>query len=113
MCRLILANKDHVPLNDVLPVIFKNLPLKEDHEEYWVVFSCFLQLLKSQHPLVMEKIGLILELACNMHDTQNDKTKTVIQDLVRAAYESDPTAFSNVASKLPTNVTSFLSGILS
>ena len=41
--RLILANKSSVPLNNVLPVIFNNLPLKEDQV---IAFSLQLEALR-------------------------------------------------------------------
>ena len=36
--RLIVGDKGSVPLGEVLPVVFANLPLKEDTQEYPVVY---------------------------------------------------------------------------
>ena len=38
VCRMIVARPDLVPLPSVLPVVFAQLPLKEDHEEYPIVY---------------------------------------------------------------------------
>ena len=38
VCRLILSNKALVPLEQVLPVVFQNVPLKEDMDEYETFF---------------------------------------------------------------------------
>ena len=35
---MIVARPDLVPLPSVLPVVFAQLPLKEDHEEYPIVY---------------------------------------------------------------------------
>ena len=38
MCRMIVARADLVPLASVVPVVMAQLPLKEDHEEYPIVY---------------------------------------------------------------------------
>ena len=38
VCRMIVARPDLVPLPSVLPVVFAQLPLKEDYEEYPIVY---------------------------------------------------------------------------
>ena len=38
--RLIVGDKSSVPLGEVLPVVFTHLPLKEDQQEYPMVFRC-------------------------------------------------------------------------
>ena len=73
VCRLILANRSLVPLDDVLPVIFKNLPLKEDEEEYEIVFKCCLTLLDV--PIVKENADKIVALAVNIHMSKRSNEK--------------------------------------
>ncbi|KAI0477917.1 importin beta-4 [Xylariaceae sp. FL0804] len=40
LCRMILANPDQVPIDDVLPALVDLLPLKEDYEENKPVYQC-------------------------------------------------------------------------
>ncbi|KAF5448623.1 hypothetical protein F2P56_029134, partial [Juglans regia] len=53
VARMIMAHPEHVPLNQVLPVFLKVLPLKEDHEESMAVYSCISTLVLSTNPLVV------------------------------------------------------------
>ena len=41
--RLIVGDKSSVPLGEVLPVVFTHLPLKEDTQEYPMVFRCLFE----------------------------------------------------------------------
>ncbi|KAL6907529.1 hypothetical protein ACP4OV_002568 [Aristida adscensionis] len=53
IARMIMVQPQSVPLNQVLPVFIKALPLKEDHEESMTVYSCICNLLLSSHPQIL------------------------------------------------------------
>jgi hypothetical protein len=56
VARMIMANPDSIPLNQVLPVLLKVLPLKEDHEESMTVYSCICQLVLSSNPQILSQV---------------------------------------------------------
>ena len=62
VCQMIVACPDLVLLPSVLPVVFAQLPLKEDHEEYPIVYRCLTDLYGRGEPLVRAKMAKILAL---------------------------------------------------
>ncbi|CAL5377844.1 unnamed protein product [Camellia sinensis] len=52
VARMIMVHAESIPLNQVLPVFLKVLPLKEDHEESMAVYSCVCNLVLSSNPQV-------------------------------------------------------------
>lgn len=55
LCRMIMSNKEAVPLEQVVPAIVGQLPLKEDMEENKTVFNC-LTLLYKHNPVLIVKL---------------------------------------------------------
>ncbi|KAJ6357352.1 hypothetical protein OIU78_005248 [Salix suchowensis] len=53
VARMIMAHPQSVPLNQVLPVFLRVLPLKEDHEESMAVYSCVSTLVLSSNQQVV------------------------------------------------------------
>ncbi|KAK9286563.1 hypothetical protein L1049_014962 [Liquidambar formosana] len=63
VARMIMVHPEAIPLNQVLPVFLKVLPLKEDHEESMAVYSCVCNLVLSSNPQVFVSfLNLILKL---------------------------------------------------
>lgn len=52
VARMIMVQPQSVPLNQVLPVFLKALPLKEDREESMTVYNCIYNLILSSSPQV-------------------------------------------------------------
>jgi len=57
--RMIMAHQDQVPVDDVMPVIVEQLPLKEDYEENKPIFECIAGLYQHGNETV---IGLTQQL---------------------------------------------------
>ncbi|MCL7048765.1 hypothetical protein MKW94_029874 [Papaver nudicaule] len=53
IARMIMVQPDSIPLNQVLPVFLKALPLKEDQEESMAVYSCICNLVFSSNPQIL------------------------------------------------------------
>ena len=81
VCRLIIANHEIVPVNDVAPVIIKNLPLKEDQDEYETVFKCLLGLYSTGSPAIVQNLPQLLETT-TMIDADEVADISRIQPLV-------------------------------
>ncbi|KAM7270140.1 hypothetical protein ACFE04_029354 [Oxalis oulophora] len=77
VARMIMAHPQSIPLNQVLPVFLKVLPLKEDHEESIAVYSCVSTLVLSSNPqilsLVPELVNIFAQVAASPVETSEVK----------------------------------------
>lgn len=77
VARMIMVHPESIPLNQVLPVFLKVLPLKEDHEESMAVYSCICNLVLSSNPqilsLVPELVNLFAQVAGSPIETPDVK----------------------------------------
>ncbi|KAG0485277.1 hypothetical protein HPP92_009356 [Vanilla planifolia] len=77
VARMIMAHPQSVPLDQVLPVFLKALPLREDHEESMVVYSCICNLILSSNPqvltLVPEVINVFAQVALSPDESDDVK----------------------------------------
>lgn len=78
VARMIMVHPEAIPLNQVLPVFLKALPIKEDHEESTAVYSCVCNLVLSSHPqilaLVPDLVNLFAQVALSSIETSEVKT---------------------------------------
>ncbi|KAB1207042.1 putative importin subunit beta-4 [Morella rubra] len=79
VARMIMVHPESIPLNQVLPVFLKVLPLKEDHEESMAVYSCVCNLVLSSNPqilsLVPELVNLFAQVAVSPEETSEVKAQ--------------------------------------
>lgn len=77
VARMIMAHQESIPLNQVLPVFVKVLPLKEDREESMPVYSCICSLVLSSNPqiapLVPDLINVFAQVAISPLETPEVK----------------------------------------
>ncbi|XP_074580096.1 uncharacterized protein LOC141836490 [Curcuma longa] len=62
VARMIMAQSHAIPLNQVLPVLLKALPLKEDFEESMTVYTCICGLVISSNPMVIPLIPDVVNI---------------------------------------------------
>ncbi|XAR49390.1 hypothetical protein NMG60_11032575 [Bertholletia excelsa] len=78
VARMIMVHPESIPLDQVLPVFLKVLPLKEDHEESMAVYSCVCNLVQSSNAqilsLVPELVNLFAQVAVSPVETAEVKT---------------------------------------
>ncbi|KAL5156972.1 putative importin subunit beta-4 [Glycine soja] len=70
VARMIMVHPESIPLNQVLPVFLRVLPLKEDHEESMAVYSCVFSLILS---LVPELVNLFAQVVVSPVETPEVK----------------------------------------
>ncbi|KAF8411764.1 hypothetical protein HHK36_004322 [Tetracentron sinense] len=79
VARMIMVHPESIPLNQVLPVFLKVLPLKEDQEESMAVYSCVCHLVLSSNPqilsLVPELVNLFAQVAVSPAETPDVKAQ--------------------------------------
>lgn len=68
--RLIVVNVGAVPMDQVFPVLMKNLPLREDMQENSTILRCFLFLFAAGHPQFQLHLAQILAVVTHMASQQ-------------------------------------------
>ncbi|KAK7085046.1 Ran GTPase binding [Halocaridina rubra] len=98
VARLIATNPGSVPLEQVFPVVFGCLPLREDFEENSTVFQCFLVLYKQQHPVLAQNLAAVLRLSAHVYSTKqaDEKTNKLIEEIVCSASRDFPEQVSSL-----------------
>ncbi|KAI3509342.1 hypothetical protein L1887_24553 [Cichorium endivia] len=56
LAKMITAHRNAVPLYQVLPMLLKVLPLKEDHEESVLIYSCICNLVLSSNSQILDLV---------------------------------------------------------
>ncbi len=72
VARMILVASDAVPLNQVLPVMFAALPLKEDLTECTVVFKAFLHLVEKNDPAILGMVEKLVPLLIDSFEPDSE-----------------------------------------
>ena len=80
VCRLIIAYKEGVPIDQVMPVVFANLPLREDMEEYEAVFRALLILYGDGVDLIKTAMPKMLEICANIYDKKVPQDEDVFAE---------------------------------
>ncbi|KAH7569802.1 hypothetical protein JRO89_XS05G0002100 [Xanthoceras sorbifolium] len=79
VARMIMVHPQSIPLNQVLPVFLKVLPLKEDREESMAVYTCVSTLVFSSNPqilsLVPELVNLFAQVVVSPVETSEVKAQ--------------------------------------
>ncbi|XP_020584576.1 importin-4 isoform X2 [Phalaenopsis equestris] len=79
IARMIMAQPQSIPLDQVLPVFLKALPLKEDREESMAVYSCICNLILSSNPqilpLVPEVVNVFAQVAMSPFERDDVKSQ--------------------------------------
>ncbi|XP_045817524.1 importin-4-like [Trifolium pratense] len=77
VARMIMVHPESIPLNQVLPVFLRVLPLKEDREESLAVYSCVSALVFSSNPhilpLIPELVNIFAQVAASPIETSEVK----------------------------------------
>ncbi|KAK3601658.1 hypothetical protein CHS0354_038221 [Potamilus streckersoni] len=102
-CRLVWAHQSAVPLEHVIPVVVKLLPLKEDFEENPTIFKCLFQLFEAGSQEVAKQLPTLLTVCCKVLGTKEIKTETesMIIQFVQSVHHKFPQDFDNLKSTLP------------
>ncbi|XP_022896959.1 importin-4 isoform X2 [Olea europaea var. sylvestris] len=79
VARMIMFHPEAIPLNQVLPVFLKVLPLKEDKEESIAVYSCICNLVLSSNPQILSNVPQLVDIfaqvASSPEETPEVKTQ--------------------------------------
>ncbi|XP_015251775.1 PREDICTED: importin-4 isoform X2 [Cyprinodon variegatus] len=103
LCRMIMSNKDAVPLDQVLPAVVSNLPLKEDQEENQTVFTCLTMIYKHTPVLVVNLMKLIVAASSHVvgHKEVNKEAQSTVVALMKELAQDHGAEFQAAAASLP------------
>lgn len=109
-CRMIMASKTSLPLNQVLPSVLQCLPLKEDFEENKTVFDCLCQLYLSGEQEILQHIPRLLTVVAQVVGTDQVKqdTQTLLINFVKDLHAKFPAEFQTVQASLSPDQTARL-----
>ncbi|KAF4521358.1 hypothetical protein B566_EDAN006947 [Ephemera danica] len=96
IARLILANIDGVPLDQVLPVFLQQLPIRSDLEELKTVFECIAYLYQLGCPLLVQHLDRVTLAAADVIGTEKapKETHDAIFELLRCIQRDFPEQFN-------------------
>lgn len=102
--RLIITNHKLVPLEQVLPVFFQHLPLKEDFDENNSVFKCFKILYIQGVEVILNYIEQIVAISLHIlykKEYKNDETHDNVMFVLKEIRGKFGDKFSNVVNSNP------------
>nr|CAB3256605.1 importin-4-like [Phallusia mammillata] len=116
VCRMIVANQEVVPLDQVLPVLLSKLPIVEDHAEDATVYGCLARLLR--HPQIGSDVANVTRIVdifaqvCANTEIENDVRTSVGREL-REMGSRDMKAMNRICEALDKNTRGIIERIVS
>jgi len=104
VARAVVANINKIPVADVVTAVLANLPLKEDMDEYDMVFKLFTTLLAAQHPCFPSCLPKIVECAgafLSSPATDKEKTSPLLISLLKQTATSFGGDMQGLVAALP------------
>ncbi|XP_033626576.1 importin-4-like isoform X1 [Asterias rubens] len=115
VCRLIMTNHSLVPLGEVVPMLLKFLPLKDDLEENDTVYGCILKLYQSGDATILQSLPNLLAILADQLDQPQLKefSTSCIVEVIRSSCQHQPDVFNSVLLSLPEHLSAKLNLVLS
>ncbi|KAG9455538.1 hypothetical protein H6P81_000046 [Aristolochia fimbriata] len=79
VARMILVNPQSIPLNQVLPVFLKVLPLREDREESMAVYGCVCQLVLASNPQILSHVPELVRIIAEVVSSPEESSDVKMQ----------------------------------
>jgi len=117
VARMLLTFPQQLPLDQVLPVFLKALPLKKDFEENKTVYNSIFQLFRSQNTTVMSNLPLVLTLFAKVLGSEDVEQEIQIEiiNMLKTLFQQHGGQLEQIVKALPTeeqlNLQKFLSQI--
>jgi len=101
--RMIMANRNSLPLEKVFPGLLQCLPLKEDFEENHPVYSCIIELFSDQHPLIRQYLLQLLAVFAQVlpSGTLQEGIRAGLISMIQTIQQQSPQRFQNALAELP------------
>jgi len=117
VCRFVVANLSGVPVGEIIPAVLAHLPLREDLEEYELVFKCFLTMYSAGHALTLDCLPKIVECAAVFTaaiagDMDKTKTTPLVSQLMKSMASSFSAQMEATVAQLPSEQQQIIATIL-
>ncbi|OQR85004.1 importin-like protein [Achlya hypogyna] len=115
VAKMIMTHQESVPLDAVLPVFLKALPLKADFTETESVFNCLLGLLQAQNPAVlnaMPQVAAIFAQSLGEDSDVDEEVQVKIRACVQWLVATFPDQMKAVVSAMDPSAQAILSTCL-
>nr|XP_033779924.1 importin-4 [Geotrypetes seraphini] len=101
--RLIMTSPERVPVDQVLPVMLKSMPLKDDFEENTTTFNCIAFLYKENPEQVVQHMKEIVRIFSHVLGTEEIKPETTatLLLLLKDVAQRFPQELQNAIMSLP------------
>ena len=86
IARAVIADITTAPVEEIVNVVLANLPLKDDTDEYDIIFKFFTTLLTAQHPSFSKCLAKIVECAAIFYSDpsiEKEKSAPIISALLK------------------------------
>ncbi|CAG8833327.1 3057_t:CDS:2, partial [Racocetra persica] len=94
VCRMIMACPQAIPMEQVLEVVLRMLPLKRDFEENEPVFKCIIMLFRANNSFVfnhiLELLNIFAKVLSPPEDQLKDQTRQELIELIQALNQQFP-----------------------
>lgn len=103
LCRMIMSNKDAVPLEQVVPALLTCLPLKEDLEENKTIYSCLVMLYSQDPTFIVRHMKPIVISSSQVIGTKglDLETQANVVMLMRQFAQNNSAEFEGAMRSLP------------
>ncbi|XP_020631239.1 importin-4-like [Orbicella faveolata] len=101
--RMVMANRNSLPLEKVFPGLLQCLPLKEDFEENHPVYSCIMELFSDQHPLIRQYLPQLLAVFSQVlpSGSLQDGIRSGVVSMIQKIHQQSPQRFQNILAEMP------------
>lgn len=115
LCRMIMSNADAVPLEQVLPALVAQLPLKEDMEENMTVYNCLAMTYKRSPALIVQQMKPIVAASSQVLGNKNvdAETQNTLAMLLKQFAQQHSADFHKAVTALPGEQQARLSAAIS
>jgi len=102
LCRMVMTSPADVVIDEVIPAVIKNLPLKEDQEENKTIFGCLCQMYWNNNDVVIKHIPQILNAVSHtLGEKEIDSdVRLLLINLVKDVHQKYPNEYQ-LACTLP------------
>ncbi|XP_022906239.1 importin-4-like [Onthophagus taurus] len=108
LAKLIIANVNAVPMDQVFPALLQHLPLKTDFAENEAIIKCFCGLYQQGNVHIKNNMENVVKIVVHIYhnkQTENDVTLLMVTEFLKTINRDFPQEFGSIVSSLGEDVT--------
>ncbi|ENN75169.1 hypothetical protein YQE_08282, partial [Dendroctonus ponderosae] len=115
LAKVIIANPEGIPLEEVFSAFLQKLPLRDDFQENEAVFNCFVSLYQQGNPVIKKHLADVMKAAVHVYyrnQTPNDDTKLILIEFIKTLTRDFPQEFAQVVNSFGNEATESIQKLL-